>query len=193
MGVRPHARFQHTPHEISVRTQVTSMQALSLNQELMRQRSARVAVSQGRCFGEVYAKGALFGWLSARSDRTHVSRAVLKKHTYVFHLPSTYVRTCTRARASASSRARASVRPRARLAVTDDDRGACSAHQSVQRVLRHFVDHALGQPTAVGGDRCGVRDAGRGGRCGRARSAEVILFCAVACDWRRFLQRFSNA
>ena len=159
-------------------------------------RRTRAAVSQGQVFGKVMPRWHFPGGCQpGATERTYVrrcSRAALAKTDARTHVSSIYrLRTHTHARTyarayvyvSASARARASVRPCARLAVTDGDRGACSVCQSVQRVLGHFVDHALGRPTAVGGDRCGARDAGGGQRCWRARSVEVILTCAVACDW----------
>ena len=153
--------------------------------------SARGKFSARLCRGGTF----LVAVSQERPNVRRCSRKALAKQTHVPTYPpsSVYVRTYTHARAyvrtrvrirqCVRARARASVRPCARLAVTDGDRGACSVCQSVQRVLGHFVDHALGRPTAVGGDRCGARDAGGGQRCWRARSAEVILTCAVACDW----------
>ena len=145
----------------------------------------------GASFRQVYAAVALSDVPRRHFQGARVRHWQKQTHVRTYPPSSVYVRTRTHARTcarayvyvSASARARASVRPCARLAVTDGDRGACSVCQSVQRVLGHFVDHALGRPTAVGGDRCGARDAGGGQGCWRARSAEVILTCAVACDW----------
>ena len=38
-------------------------------------------------------------------------------------------------------------------------------------------------PAALGATDAGARDAGGGERCCRGRNFEVMLTCAVACDW----------
>ena len=127
-----------------------------------------MVVSRGRLFGDVgYVRtcipNAFFCVAVSQERRDARNASGIEEASFI--LSCAYVRTYVRAyvpscvptqlRAHAQS-ARASVRPRARLALrTDGDRGACSVCQSVQRALVHSVDHALGQPTAVGGERVG--------------------------------------